>query len=285
MSRKLGMGAVDLRVVEVGLVDPGLEVVRDQPPGHATEERERLHMRGGPLGLVHAQRRADEHVPRARQHHHKRPHRASSPRPGIEPHPQPPVVDLRLRTGRRALTQHRDLPATGLLGQVGRHPAAHAGHRRPQTLLIDQALMDRRRAHPHLELGGDVVPMALDHRPAGLPQPGVDQLREPVDHQRAPVRLTHWWATRLHPGRPSRAGVLAQRLTVHAQAARELVLRPARIPVGQDLHDVDHFEGPPRQRLLPPRCPTTRTEPVVLRGPGPGPTRTHSPMRNYVIAG
>ena len=34
------------------------------------------------------------------------------------------------------------------------------------------------------------------------------------------------------------------------QARGQLVLRPARIPVGQDLHDIDHVEGPPRQRVL-----------------------------------
>jgi hypothetical protein len=43
-------------------------------------------------------------VPRARQHHHERPHRAAPPGGRVGPHPEPPVVDLRLppRAGRRA---------------------------------------------------------------------------------------------------------------------------------------------------------------------------------------
>jgi hypothetical protein len=50
---------------KVGLVDPGLEVVRHEPGRDAAEERERLHVAPGPGTLVHRQDRADEHVPRA----------------------------------------------------------------------------------------------------------------------------------------------------------------------------------------------------------------------------
>ena len=79
MRGELGIGPVDLRVVEVGLVDPGLQVVRHQPGRDAAEERERLDVALGPGPLVHLQHRADEHVPRAGQHHHERPDGAQLP--------------------------------------------------------------------------------------------------------------------------------------------------------------------------------------------------------------
>ena len=246
VRREFGIRTVDLRVVEVGPVHPGLEVVRDQPSGYPGEERERLHVRGAPLGLVHAQRRAHEHVPRAAQHHHERPHRAPPPAARVQPHPQLPVVDLRFLPRRWGIAQHRDLPAAGVLGQVGPHPPAQTGHAGVQPALINQPLMNRRRGHPGLEPAGDVVAVRLDPRPGHLPQPAVGQLREPARHQRAPVGLAHRRPTRRDPGRDGRAGVLAQRLTVHTQAGRQLVLRPARVPMDQNLHNIDHFEGPPR---------------------------------------
>jgi hypothetical protein len=158
--------------------------------------------------------------------------------------------------------------ARGVLGQVRPHPPAHAGHARGQAVLIDQPLVDRRHSHPHLQLGADVVPVALDHRPGHLPQPSIDQLREPLHHELAPVGLGHRRPTHLQPGGDRRGQVLAHRLTVHTQTHRQLMLRPPRIPVDQNLHDVDHVEGPPRQRLLHPSfdnegkaCGLSRTKP------------------------
>ena len=246
MRGQLRIRPVDLRVVEVGPVHPRLEIIRDQPGWNTGEERERLDVRGGPLGLVHDQGRAHEHVPRAAQHHHERPHRAPPPAARVEPHPQLPVVDLRLATGRHGVAQHRDLGPAGVLGQVGPHPPAQTRHARVQPALVGQTLVDRRRSHARLELGGDVVAVRFDPWPGHLPQPGIAQIREPARHQRAPVGLGHRRAARLDPRSPGRGGVLALGLAVHPQARRQLVLRPARIPVDQNLHNVDHFEGPPR---------------------------------------
>ena len=225
-------------------------------------------------------------MPRARQDHHERPHRAPPPTGRVEPHPEPSVVDLRLLPGRWTVAQHGHLPAAGLLGQVGPHPPAQAGHARVQAVLVAQPLMDRRDRHPRRQLVGDVVAVGLDARPRHLPQPVIDQLWEPLGHQPPPVGLGHRRPARRHPGRDRRGGVLAQRLAIHAQAGRELVLRPARIPVGQDLDHVDHVEGPPRQRRAPsPRCWTTRGGASGRRRAQPG-TNTHAvPMGNYVIAG
>lgn len=43
MGRQLGIGPVDLRIVEIGLVDPGLQVVRHEPRGDAAEERDTIN--------------------------------------------------------------------------------------------------------------------------------------------------------------------------------------------------------------------------------------------------
>ena len=63
MRGELGIGPVDLRVIQVRPVDPGLQVVGHQPGGHAAEELERRDVALGPRVLVHRDDRADEHVP------------------------------------------------------------------------------------------------------------------------------------------------------------------------------------------------------------------------------
>jgi hypothetical protein len=49
---ELGIGLVQLRVVEVGLFHASLQIVRDQPGRAAAEERERLDMTGLPGCVV-----------------------------------------------------------------------------------------------------------------------------------------------------------------------------------------------------------------------------------------
>ena len=60
---QLGIGAIDLRVVQIRLVHPGLEVVRHQPGRDPAEELERGHVRLGPGTLIHPQHRAHEQQP------------------------------------------------------------------------------------------------------------------------------------------------------------------------------------------------------------------------------
>jgi hypothetical protein len=121
---ELGIGAVQLRVIQVRPVHPGLEVVRDQSSRDPAEERERLGMRPCPGLLIHPHHGADEQVPGAGQHHHERPHRHRLPADRVAPAAQAPVVDLRLaaRLGRWAQHLHLlALAAAGLLRQLGGH--------------------------------------------------------------------------------------------------------------------------------------------------------------------
>ena len=148
---QLGIGPVDLRVIQVRPVHPGLEVVRDQPGRHPAEERERRHVAFAPPLLVQPDHRPHEQVPRARQHHHERPHRDRLPRRRVQPAAQPPVIDLRLgaRLGRPG-PQHLDLRPARLLRHVRRHIPAETRDAHRHALLIPQPLMDRRDRDPGL---------------------------------------------------------------------------------------------------------------------------------------
>ena len=130
------------------------------------------------------------------------------------------------------------------------HVAAHAGHARGQARLIGQPLVDHRdRDHAH-QLG-DPVMMHRDLPPGHLPHAGARHCREPLPGQCPPLLRRDRRAARRHPGRLRRGHVPADGLGIHPQAARDLHLRPSRVPVLQDLRDIDHRERPPRH-LGPP---------------------------------
>ena len=276
MRGQLGIGAVDLRVIQVRLVHAGLEVVGDQASGDAAEELKRRDVALGPCALVHLQHRPHEHVPRAGQHHHERPDRPQLPGDRVQPPAELPVVDLRLLPGlSRVRVPDPDLRPAGLLRHVRRDIPAETRDADGQAMLITQPLMDRRHPHAGLQLGGDVVVMHRDRRPGHLPQPGVSELREPGPHKLRPLLLTLRRPARGDARSFSRGDVLPQRLTVHAQAAGQLVLRPARMPVHQDLGDVDHLERPPRHRppaLVPDGregCSSSMARSTTTRTPSP----------------
>ena len=270
MSGHLGIRPVNLRVVQVRLVHPGPQVVRDQAGGNPVKEGECRHVAFGPRPLVHPQHRPHEHVPRTAQDHDKRPHRAQLPGDRIQPAAQLPVVDLRLLPGLgRARVQYPHLRAADLFRHVRRHIPAETLHADSQAVLIAQPLMDRRHPHPGLQLGADVLVMLPDRRPGHLPQPGIGQLREPAPHQLRPFLLALGRPARNDPRRSRRADVLAQRLAVHIQALSHLAQRAARMPVHQDLGDIDHVERSPCHR-----------PPVVADGRKVAPSRWPGPPRH-----
>ena len=266
MRGELGIRPVNLRVIQPRPVNPGLQVVRDQPGGHPAEELHRGDMAFGPRPLVHRDHRPDEQHPRAAQHHRERLHRMPPPRPRIGPPAELAVIDLRfLPRLSRDQPQHRDLGPARLLRQVRRHIPAQRRHRRRQATLITQPLIDRGHRHPGRQLRHDVIPVHLDRRPRHLPQPCVRQLREPLPRQLSPPLLAHRRPARHHPRRLGRSHVLTDRVPRQPQAPGHLVLRPARMPVRENLADINHVERPPRHRPLrlkdegnDPHLPTTR---------------------------
>jgi hypothetical protein len=266
---QLRIGPVDLRVIQVRPVHPGLEVVGDQPRRDSAEELERRHMALGPRPLIHLDHGPDEQQPRAAQHHREHVHRVPAPGPRIGPAPHLPVVDLGLLPGLgRLQPQHPHLRAAGLLRQVRRHIPAQRRHRHRQPALIGEPLVDRGHRHPGLQLPGDVIPVLPDRRPRHLPQPGISKLREPLPGQLRPLIPAHRRPARRHPGGLRRGHVLPHRVPRQPQAAGQLVLRPPRIPVHEDLADIDHVERPPRHRTPVPRrrhdpdFPMTRSTPT-----------------------
>ena len=252
MGGQLRVRPVDLRVIQVRLVDPGPQVVRHQPRRHPAEERERLHMRLRPRGLIHRQHRPHEHVPRTGQDHRERPYRAPQPGSRVGPHPQLAVVDLGLRTSIDLIPQHHDLVTAHFLGQVRRHIPLQRRHRRGQAVFVTQPLMDRRLRHPRLQRSDDVLVMHGDPRPRRLPQRRIGQLREPARHQRRPPRRRPRRPTRPDPRRHRRGQVLTDGFAIHAQAVGHLAQRPPRIPVDQDFGHINHGETSPRHRFPSP---------------------------------
>ena len=244
VAGQLGVPPVDLRVIQVRLAHPGLEVIRGELPRRPAEELERGHVRLGPRALGHAHHRADEQVPRVRQHHRKRPHPAAPARRRIRPQPQVPVIHLGFGTRRHRRPRRPHLPGPRLAREMRPHVPAHAGHARGQALLVGQPLVDHRHRH-HAEQPGDPVMVHRDLPPGHLPYPGAGDLREPLPGQRPPLLLGHRRAARRHPGRLRRGHVPADRLRIDPQAAGHLDLRPPRVPVLQDLRDIDHGERPP----------------------------------------
>jgi hypothetical protein len=68
VAGQLGIPPIDLRVIQVRLLHPDLEVIRVSLHGAPAEELERGHVRLGPRTLSPTHHRADEQVARVRQH-------------------------------------------------------------------------------------------------------------------------------------------------------------------------------------------------------------------------
>ena len=212
-------------------------------------------------------------MPTGGQDHHERPHPPSPSRRRIAPAAQVAVVDLRLLSRWRVVLAYRDRRTVGLLRQPGVDVAAEGGQAGPQALLVAQPL-PHRRGGVGLQPGLDrlVEPSQLGERRAT--QLRVHQLGEPLAHMGGPPlaaqRLTsQGLASRGDPGGLGGRYILADGLAVYAQAVGDLGLGPARMPVRQDLDDVDHGEGPPRQRA-PPNTPKSQGKSErIISGKGP----------------
>ena len=68
MRRHLAVGAVELGIVERGLVDGGFEIIRHQQPRNALEELEHAHMSADPIGQRLRPARRGEGVVRGAEH-------------------------------------------------------------------------------------------------------------------------------------------------------------------------------------------------------------------------
>jgi hypothetical protein len=115
---QLRVGVVELGVINVGLDDPGLEIVRHQASRHATEEVEGVAVRRHPGALIHAKGRADEHVAAHGQDHDEAPDPAPVLKGRIEPPAQIAVVDLGLLAGGNVGPQNGHLVLQRLIGEL-----------------------------------------------------------------------------------------------------------------------------------------------------------------------
>ncbi|MCY1358188.1 hypothetical protein D9M69_447130 [compost metagenome] len=68
MGRHHAVAAVDLGIMEAGAIDAGLQVVRHDQPGHATEEGEHAHVRADPIRERLGPGRLGERIARRAEH-------------------------------------------------------------------------------------------------------------------------------------------------------------------------------------------------------------------------
>jgi hypothetical protein len=136
MRGELRVGAVEPRVVDVGLEHPGLEVVAYEATRAGVEEGERLDVTRRPGALVHRQDRAHEHVAAEGEHHHEGPHPAPAPKRLVEPPPEVAIVDLGLVAGVDVWPPRRRRGALGLIWQLAPEPAAKARQPDGEALLV-----------------------------------------------------------------------------------------------------------------------------------------------------
>lgn len=181
----------------------------------------------GPRVLVEMEDGADEHAPRARQHHHERPDPVPLAGAGVDPLAREAVVDLGFLTRLDIVAQDGDLRPSRFLGQCGVHPAAEGGDRNVQLVLVPQPLVDR-GDRDRSEQVLDVVAVLVDLRPDDLAQAGVDTSSGNQSLiSLGPVGLAHRRPARGDPGRLRRRRVLPDGLAVHpSDAAGSVFERP-----------------------------------------------------------
>ena len=208
-------------------------------------------MRCHPLGLIHDEGGAHEHVPATGQHQHEGPEGTAPARLGVEPHAEAPVVLLALLARGRVVLQHRYLAGEDLIREGDAHVAPKGGLAHGQSLLISQPLVHRGQG-----VGGeprrDGVVVAIAGSEARRGQLRDHELREPGPGQSRPGFAGHGRAAGDKPGGLGGGDVLADSFRVKAQALGDKDLGPAGVPVLEDLDDVDHDERSPCQiGLLP----------------------------------
>jgi hypothetical protein len=81
--------------------------------------------------------------------------------------------------------------------------------------------------------------------------PGVGELGEPLLHPTGPFLGAQGRGPGTQPFCFRRGEILAYRLAIHPEAAGDLGDVPARLPVLEDLHHVDHVKRPPCQMSPP----------------------------------
>ena len=161
-------------------------------------------------------------------------------------------------------------------GRFAAHLPPQRRHRAVQPLLVTQPLMDRRLRSPRPSAARRCSrgaprsparsPAATGYRPAAGTTP------PPAPPTRC---LGHRRPARDQPGRLRRGQILAHRLAVHAQTRRHLALRPARIPVDQDLVTIR-----PRRTFSSPSAPSRCSDDgknTSIARTKPTTTRTSSP--------
>ncbi len=190
VAGQLGVPSVDLRVIQVRLAHPRLQVVRNDP---AVDTRQGIRTRprapltrpagscspwGGRTGVASTAAPSRTPIPHGA---------ALSPDAATAPGTRNPP-GLRLPAATAAAAAAPAL-ALYLAREMRPHVPAQAGHARGQALLVGQPLVDHRHRH-HGQQPRDPVMINRDLPPGHLPDARPGQLREPVPGQRPPLLLS-----------------------------------------------------------------------------------------------
>ena len=165
MRRHRAVGAVDLGVVERGLVDPALQIVGNQQLRRAAEEAEHAHVRAGPVRQFLRPGRLGVGEVRGAEHADEDLRLADLSRRRIgDPDPLARIVDERLLPGDVVLAHHGSQPPFEPTQQIA-EPAVAV------TLGMDLPVFlpeDRHRHARTFQLARQARPVRLDPPPLAL---------------------------------------------------------------------------------------------------------------------
>ena len=169
MRRHRAVGAVDLGVVEGGLVDPALQIVGNQQLRRAAEEAEHAHMRAGPVRQRLRPGRLGIGEVRGAEHGDENLRLADLSRRRIgDPDPLARIVDERLLPGDVVLAHHRGQPPFESTKQIAEAAVAIALGMDLSVFLPE----DRHRDARTLQLARQGRPVRLGPPPLALRDPG-----------------------------------------------------------------------------------------------------------------
>ena len=169
MRRHRAVGAVDLGIVERGLVDPALQIVGNQQLRRAAEKAEHAHVRAGPVRQLLRPGRLGIGEVRGAEHGDENLRLADFARRRIDdPDPLARIIDERLFPGDMVLAHHRRQPPFEPAKQIA-EAAVAVTLRMALSVFLPE---DHHRDAGTLQLARQGRPVRLDPPPLARRDPG-----------------------------------------------------------------------------------------------------------------
>ena len=239
MRRHRAVGAVDLGIVEGGLVDAALQIVGNQQLRHAAEEAEHAHVRAGPVrqrlcpgrlgvGEVRGAEHADEYLRLA----------DFAGRRIDDPDPLARIVDERLLPGDMVLAHHRRQPSLEAAKQIA-EPAVAVALGMDLSVFLPE---DRHRDARTLQLARQGRPVRLDPPPLAVRDPGAPE--QPAFQSFVGDVVCQ---RPCQPGRRRPFQIVLDRRARHAQTSPDLARAHPIVVKSQQMSQLSHAQFPLRR--------------------------------------